>query len=196
MSPIADIEVRFDEKDLMDVAGMVSHIRHGMARVQMGAINKTLRSLRTHFTRHASEISGIKQKAIRKGIRLLTASRAHLVGHVILNNVRIPLIELNARQTQKGVTFRGRQSRQLKRHAFITRMASGHKGVFRRASVSGGGDFDLVPRLPIYEQMGPSIAHLFRDTATLEAETMTKANSLLSHYLDQEINWILERYSG
>jgi hypothetical protein len=65
--------------------------------------------------------------------------------------------------------------------AFIARMLSGHRGVFKRRA---------VPRLPIVELFGPSLPRVFT-RATIAAARTRLAGELLAKNLAHEIQFLV-----
>lgn len=105
------------------------------------ALNKTARWARPVLARQVSEELGIKVSFIRKGLTLIRARANRPESGVGLNAKSgvVNAIDLgNARQTETGVSMKGRQWDR----AFIATMPSGHKGIYRRRQTS---------RLPIDE---------------------------------------------
>jgi hypothetical protein len=89
-------------------------------------------------------------------IRKLTTAHFNAGGNtqeLIVRSGWIPLYKLGASQTRKGVTVKLRGSY---RHAFLAQMASGHKGVFRRAP---GSRMAGKNKEQIRELFGPNPAH-------------------------------------
>lgn len=192
MPPKPSFEVKLDADELMKLEKMLARVPGGMERAVKGGINKTLRKLRTRITRTINAKSGIKQKAIRDNIILRRASRHLLRGLVVFGDDRVPLIDLNARQTKKGVTFESEGGqRDLVPHAFIETLGSGHKGVFKRKGKEG----QLVPRLPIQELFGPSITSLFDKAYQVRRRVLEESEEFLNHYILQEANRLIRRYS-
>jgi hypothetical protein len=86
------------------------------------------------------------------------------------DTVRIPLIDFGARGPEpsrgrgSGVTYRMGGAQKRLPHAFIARLASGHRGVFERTQ----GKFMRIQkrswkkkRQAIHEKFGPSLPHVF-----------------------------------
>jgi len=191
MTPQSSFDVQYDQQDLWRLHKQLLHVPGGYERALKGAINKTLRKMRTEITRTLSNQSGIKQKAIRDQMQMLKPTRSYLKGRVVFGDERIPLIDLGARQTQKGVTFQSEGGeRDLIPSAFVTTLGA-HKGVFKRKSAGDG----MVGRLPIYELFGPSVTGMFSQAPRVRRDVQEDAGDYLDHYTEQEVNRLLERYS-
>ncbi len=116
------------------------------------ALNRTAAGARTVGVRAIAANLGLNQSAIREAMVIRQATASNLEAAVVATSRRIPLIEFNARQTRKGVTYRIGKVRKLLAGAFIATMRSGHEGIFKRRGSS---------RLPIDERFGPSIPLVF-----------------------------------
>ncbi len=139
--------------DVREVDRALRGIKHGTATVVTRAANKAIRSARTAAVRAiARDLPGIKQRRVRDATRLKLANRSQWTAAVSAKGARIPIADLSARQTQRGVTYRTQQGRRLIPGAFMATMQSGHRGVWMRKG---------KPRLPIRELYGPSIPRVF-----------------------------------
>lgn len=180
-----DIEVVFDKRQLRQARQMLAAIPNGWPKAASWAINSTARTLRSRIVKRISRESGIQQKVVREQVKLSKATRYRLMATVKLMFGRLRLIDLGARQTKKGVTYRaGQGRRKLVAHAFIERMPSGREGAFKRLDLS---------RLPIKELFGPSIAGVFVRAKAIERETLQEGAELLERNLWQKISALLEQ---
>ena len=184
---MGEIEIRFDERQLRRVRRLLRDVPKGVPRALSGAINKTLRSLRALAVKRISAASGLQQKTVRAATWLKKASRQVLAGRLRFTGKRVPIYQMGARQVRKGVSYTGEgKTRQTIPGAFIATMPSGHVAAFTRL----GGK-----RLPIRELMGPSVAFVWHAHGDIEPEVRGEGNRLLTHYVNQELNWALERYA-
>lgn len=95
---------------------------------------------------------GAKQAVIRDALVVNRANRSNMEAQLVAKGQRIPISELGARETQRGVTYRASGRRALIPGAFIARLFSGATGVAKRRGKK---------RLPIAELFGPSIPLVF-----------------------------------
>ncbi|HRQ47770.1 MAG TPA: phage tail protein [Rhodocyclaceae bacterium] len=146
--------LRYDVKaDVREVERALRGMKNGTATVVTRASNKAIRKAQTAAVRGiAKELPGIRQKRIRSAMSLKLARRTDWTASVSARGARIPIIDLAARQTQRGVTYRTQDGRRLIPGAFIATMSSGHRGAYKRVGRH---------RLPIVELYGPSIPRVF-----------------------------------
>lgn len=176
-------EVILDKRQVEEVRRTLRAIPNGFPRVASRAINKTATTIRSRMAKRLSRETGIQQKAVRKQIWILKARMDFLSALISLKGKAIPLIDLGARQTRKGVTYRaGKGQRKLISHAWIATMPSGHTGAYTRKG---------PPRLPIHELFGTSILSAY--VGEVDAQIRAEAGGLLEHYIDQEIKRLLEK---
>jgi hypothetical protein len=131
---------------------LLASIQRATAR----ALNRAIVTTRQDVIKKLQTETGLKQATIRARLEIQRASPRQLEAAVVVSAKSIPLIEFGARQTPAGVvTARG----QFRRGAFLATMRSGHRGVFKRRSVTRPrrGLPRGSPQLPIVEQTGPSL---------------------------------------
>jgi len=189
-------EVIMDKRQIEEVRRMLAGMPKAWPRVASNAINKTARTVRSKIVKRISSETGVKQKAIREATQIFRASRKSLLARVSVEDKAISLIDMGARQTKKGVSYRaGEGKRVLIRHAFIAKVR-GKKGVYRRTGVATRPPWGLPHRhgFPIRKLFGPSILTLLAGEADLEIRA--EAGDLLQHYIDQEIGRLLEKRRG
>ena len=176
-------EIIMDKRQIEEVRRMLASVPKAWPRVAKNAINKTATTVRSKIVKRISKDTGIKQKAVREQTRLRRASRAFLQATVSLLGKSIPIINMAARETKKGVTYKaGKGKRTLIPGGFIATMPSGHTGAFMRRHHT---------RLPIRELFGPNIAGAYE--GELDMEIRVEATGLLQHYIDEEIGRLLEK---
>lgn len=192
-----EVSIKVDEGSRKGVIAALDGIKNGEPIVLSRAINKVAKPAESLLVKDAAKQTGISQKLIRqKNIRLRRASYRILSASIKVFGRGIPVIKLKARQTRKGVTFKGPNGRELIPGAFIAKMPSGHEGVFKRRA--GGTRRELRERqgrrylteLPIDEQRVPGIPDKVvasgafaqaeaQAAARLPAEIVTQTNVLL-----------------
>lgn len=200
------VEIKFDEKRLREVQKMLAGIPKAMPMVMSRAINRTEKSARAEIVRKIAAEVTLKQKPIKKSIRIEKATRTRWLAKIILGLAargiaagkhlgrkegRIPLIYFKATQGKKGkrkVKYQvsktgGRQTFTEKPLPFITEMST-FKGVFRRVGKE---------RYPVEHFYGPSIGGVFEGAAGVAAEVQESTTEKLTKNIDQQIAFILSR---
>lgn len=137
---------------LKPIAGGFLRLGGRAPRVVVAALNRVATSTRTAAVRAISADLGAKQVMIRDALVVNRANRSNMEAQLVAKGQRIPISELGARETQRGVTYRAGGRRALIPGAFIARLFSGAAGVAKRRGNR---------RLPIAELFGPSIPLVF-----------------------------------
>jgi len=137
---------------LKPIAGGFPGLSGRAPRIVVAALNRVATSTRTAAVRAISADLGAKQGMIRDALVVNRANRSNMEAELVAKGQRIPISELGARETQRGVTYRARGRRALIPGAFIARLFSGTAGVAKRRGKR---------RLPIAELFGPSIPLVF-----------------------------------
>lgn len=122
------------------------------------ALNRTLQRARTQMTNAIGEKLNLKKKTIRELMSIQRATKIiGLIGKLIVKNKPVPLIEYNAKQNRKGVSFKvfRDRSRQLIKHAFVTPDARRRNTVFKR---------ETSARLKIKPLYGTRVTDVARDS--------------------------------
>jgi len=151
------------------------------------ALNRSAGSARTAMARAIREDMGLKATVVRERIHLTEARPDRLQAKLAAGLKRIPLIDFGARGPEpsrgkgRGVTAKIGPITRRYPHAFLARMASGHRGVFSRKGTA---------RLPIYEMFGPSLGHVFRKYLTLGT---TRAEEAFTKNIKSEFRHALRR---
>ena len=128
----AEIEVRFDEQQVREAQRLLGSIKRGWEKAASRALNKTGRTVLSKVVKGVAKRGGYKQKDVREVVKLKRATWKNLQATIRIKYKRSPVMDAGAKQTKRGVTFKGKQGRELIRHAFIATMPSGHTGVFTR----------------------------------------------------------------
>ena len=120
------------------------------------ALNRTAQQARTQSARDlkgsVGKSLGLSVAGFKKTIKHIRARVRKLVTSLDVSGRPLPLIRFGARKTKKGVSAAPWGKRRIHKGAFIAKMPSGHRGVFKRTSKE---------RLPIKELWGPSIPKAF-----------------------------------
>lgn len=151
------------------------------AKAAARAMSRVRDMARTRVVKRSAERIKIPPSRVRALTTAHLNAGANTVD-VIIRSGWIPLFDLGATQTSKGVRVRMRGSY---RSAFIAQMQSGHKGVMMREGKA---------RLPIRELFGPNPASdiVNHDEVYLEVLADVIETSLMPRYL-HEIDRLLPR---
>lgn len=158
------IEVLNDDVVMAALQAVPSRV----ARASVRAMNRAIASSRTVMVREVARDTGLRATDVRNAmpLREATISQPEAVFKAGLR--RLPLMQFKARGPEptkgrgRGVSYRLPGGRGRIPDAFIAQMASGHRGVFKRAETvtrtSTGG---WSKNLPVIELFGPSLGHVF-----------------------------------
>lgn len=200
------VEIKFDEKRLEEIRKMLRDIPNAMPKVMSRSINKTQTSARAVIVRKIAAEVTLKQKAIRKSIRIEKATYTRWQAKIALGmdaqgieagkqlgrkEGRIPLIYFEARQRKKGkrkLTYQvsktgGKQTFTEKPLPFIQAMNT-FKGVFSRVGKE---------RYPVEHFYGPSIGGVFEGVAGIAEEVQLSAHEKLVKNIDNQVAYILSK---
>lgn len=122
------------------------------------ALNRTLQRSRTRMTNAVGDKLNLKKRTIRELVSIQKANKnTGLIGKLTVKNKPVPLIEYNAKQNRKGVSFKvfKDRPRQLVKHAFITPDSRNRMTVFRREFGAG--------RLRIKPLYGSTVMYVAKD---------------------------------
>ena len=159
------------------------------------ALNKTIRPVATAGIRVMAKEMRVPQKAIRKHSHIRKATFQQKRATITMSGRRIPIMTFGARQTKRGVTYKGRSGgRQLIPGAFIATMPSGHVGVFKRTGQfnrTRSGRYAGQRREAIGERFGPSPPHVFVRPSVQKAMESTAAARWKKN-LDHELNRVMK----
>ena len=147
----------------------VAKLRKKAPLAQVRALNRAIASANTAMLRVISADMGVKIGDLRDKIRVEQATPARLRARLYASAKRIPLIDFGAKGPEPsrgrgtGVTVKLGRARTRIPNAFIARMKSGHRGVYRRVDNGVGrrGPLPHRSQLPIRELFGPSIWKVF-----------------------------------
>ena len=160
------------------------NVAKNIERAQSAAANRTATSTRAFFSKETRKEVNVKAARLKKATRIRRAKPANPIALIDVSGQHIPLIDMGARQTRRGVTVRKYKlsARVLLSSSFIQTMPkSGYRGVFRRRSRR---------RLPIDQQFGPSIINLWRKR---DVQITRHAVATLAKQLKQQIEFYRNR---
>lgn len=129
------ISVNVNIKGLSQFQKSLKQTESNVTNKTQQALNRTLQRARTQMTNVVGEKLNLKKKTIRELTSIQRATKVTgLIGKLIVKNKPVPLLEYNAKQNRKGVSFKvfRNRSRQLIKHAFITPDARSRETVFKR----------------------------------------------------------------
>jgi Prophage minor tail protein Z (GPZ) len=148
------IKITFDAREVHKMLNDLE--RNLVPRVIARTLNDTADQVQRAASRSlAFELGrqvGLRAKGFQKAIKIIRANPGRLVATLVASGKPIPLIDFNARQVRAGVSAAPLSQRRVYKGAFISRMPSGHRGVFRRRTRQ---------RLPIREMYGPGVPQAF-----------------------------------
>lgn len=104
------------------------------------ALNRTLQRSRTQMTNAVGEKLNLRKKTIRDLVSIQRANKnTGLIGKLVVKNKPVPLIEYNAKQNRKGVSFKVFKDRPrlLIKSAFIYPDRQSRLTVFKREPGAG-----------------------------------------------------------
>jgi hypothetical protein len=200
------LEIKFDEKRLREIQKLLRDIPKAMPKVMYKALDRTVKSTRADIVKKIAAEVTLKQKVIKKSIKVEKPSYTRWLTRIILGLAargiaagrglgrkagRIPLIYFDARQLKKG---RGKLYYQVSKTGgkqtftetplpFIQEMNT-FRGVFRRVGKE---------RYPVEHFYGPSIGGVFEGAAGIAAEVQESSGEKLPKNVDREIAFILSR---
>ena len=207
-----NISVEGADAVVADLEGMSAKAMRGAVR----AMNRAITQGWTVMSREIARDTGLRVGVVRDAMPISQATLARAEATFKAGLQRIPLIDFKAKGPEpsrgkgRGVSYRLPTGRGRLPSGFIATMKSGHRGVFARvggrASASefnpnastlrgrafanalragltggpGGG------RLPIVEQFGPSLGHVFAKYRPLGmARTREAFDTAFAHELDR-----------
>lgn len=153
-------------------------------KARVRAANRAIGAARTVMVRAMAGDTGLQSRVVRDALAFEEATLARPTARIAATLKRIPIIDFNARGPEpsrgkgRGVRWRLKGSRGQDANAFIARMRSGHRGVFKRKGKA---------RLGVYELHGPSLGQVFekhRPAGIARAQEMFAKN--LKHELQFE----------
>lgn len=107
-------------------------------RAALRALNRTIKQVKTaavkELKKEVGKATGLSSGGLKKTIKEKKAHRNNLRAQLLVSGRALPLIRFGARQVGQGVSAAAWGKRRTYRGAFIAKMPSGHKGVFKRVS--------------------------------------------------------------
>lgn len=151
------------------------HLRKEVERAIPRALNKTVGEVRAktvaELKKEVGQTTGISTSAFRNSLQETKASRFRLYATLTASGRALPLIGFKARATARGVSATAWGKRKVYKGAFIAKMPSGHKGVFKRVpgKFMGSRKGRTKHSEAIKELFGPSLPKEFTKLKILGA---------------------------
>ncbi|WP_018124963.1 phage tail protein [Desulfovibrio oxyclinae] len=172
----------------------VQGFERGGPQVAARALNKTAGNARTEAVRLLRQLLNLKAKDIRSGLSIHRANPKSLRAAVIARGKRgVPLAKYPVRPGRpnpkrppaKGVSVQIKRfgGSKVVKGAFVSKMKSGHTGVYRRQGAK---------RLPIKELYGPNFVQ-YLDGGRVRRKLDRLIGRRLEHNLRHEINWQIQK---
>lgn len=172
------------------LASMERYKRDVVEKATVLALNRVVEMAKTDAAREVRAAGyNLKAARIKAEISVKKASTGLLTATLRVKRRPIPLIDYDARQTNKGVSVKVQKKRTVVPHSFIATMPSGHKGVFVRKDgarpkykVKGGKVVSTT--VPIRELYGPSVGGAYANEqvqAAMERSIRANFNARLRH---------------
>lgn len=150
------------EADIAQVEQDLRRLPEVSATAISRALNRTGASVRTRARREITRISGLKAGFINSKITVHRATRYKLYADIEARTRGILLSQLpGARQTTKGISYRGGGKTISVAHAFIHHGKSYVRMTAESAGVDPQGKYGLVGRLPVRFVWAPNLVTIF-----------------------------------
>ena len=157
------------------------------------ALNKAGAQAKTQATREIRDRYHISSRVVGRQIVLSRANKFSLTAIVKPSGRKLPVMAFQARKTPAGVRIQiKRGSPKVIAHAFITRLKSGHVGVFARGRYSGRSFVYQKPRYPITELFTVGVPQAFGNRVVIEA-LQRKVREKFPGILQHEIRFAISR---
>lgn len=191
--------------DTTEVQRDLDRLRDDLQRKAISrALNKAAHQGRTAAGREIKQRYNLSTHVFNKTVKFKNAKPNTLEVTMRVEGKPFPVMAFKARQNKKGVSFAIGSKRIVVPHAFITTMASGHKGVFARGGYqktsnvlatgeTWGKSFRFGSlRHPISELKTFSAPYAFMNGA-VQRELRIKINEKFPGLLEHEIKWALSK---
>ncbi len=157
-------------------------VKDGVPKAVTSAINRTAENIKAEAVRKTQGTYDIKSSDVRKTLRITRATKGNLTAYVKSLGSPIPLIQFKVRPASPQKRPPAVLTASVKRSggkpipgAFVSRMGSGHTGVFERWG---------KPRLPIRELYGPPVPVMLDEPGVrqhIEQQAVIRLEKRLDH---------------
>lgn len=166
-----------------------------MPRVIAAALNDTARGMRTDAVKSVREEFTVKSRSARRGTSLIRASAKRLEAGFVAGGKPLPLVNFSHRPTKsvaeggrrpkKGITVQAKKAEkgQPLEGSFLARWQKHEKAIYKRKGQK---------RLPIIQQMGPSLPDMIRD-ADVADRVLELAQARLQKNVERRTNLAIAR---
>jgi hypothetical protein len=176
-------QIKVDNAQLDRLLASLSSVPKAIPKVMRNAVNDTSSSARAEIARRVSAATKLKQAPIKRRILIKKATLKNWRAWVRIKDSPLALTNFGARQTKKGVSFKGIDGKKnFQKRAFIAkantaknvwvRMKKGGVAVSLGESLEG---VELVGRKPLQRLTGPSVADLYRELSGLSNAVLSAA---------------------
>ena len=181
----ANLDIDIDTRGLDDLLLLRSR---DAKRVIAKALTATAKTGKTKAARQIGRSYGLRSTAVREHLIAFRARREDLRANIVAFGGPLKLAKAakGVRQTKRGVRANAWGERELYKGTFIATMASGHRGVFKRATRGGL----RVGRLPVRELFGPGVSDALADPeihTPLREELTADAAKKVGREIDREL---------
>ena len=186
--------------DMKEAAVALKRVADNLKKkVVVRALRKTTAQAKTETKRAIKDEYKISSRVIGKSITTKAVASTPPHAEISVKGGPLPMYALNARQMKAGVRIKTKSKTIVVPHTFITRLQSGHIGVFARGGYKGAqgvydtfGNFKFAKlRYPIGELKTFSLPSGFKNTTVMTRVIMkfqTKYPEVLLHEIDWELS--------
>ncbi|CAH1058855.1 phage tail protein [Paenibacillus pseudetheri] len=183
------IDVRGEARGIRDALRRIGSLDTDVRKSFYSALNRTSQRLKTESGRKAKETYIVKSKAVTDQVVLKRGSVSNLSSELRWKGGNIPLLQFRTNpkspsakrpRVLKAAVKRAGGNKKVD-GAFLTRMSSGHIGVFRRSSRR---------RLPVEELYGPAVPVMLNNpevTEHLERVAVEEMDKRIEHELNRRL---------
>lgn len=177
--------IKINDREVKALDRALKGMGRTLPRIMSRAINKAAAPARTEISRGLVKLTGMKVGVMKKSVKLKKSTFSTLRATISLSTGRIPLIDLRARQTKKGVSYKPTRTggRETIPSAFIATIGTSENVVKRKGR----------PRIPTVTLRGPSLAALYDDADELQRSVWRKASDRLTKNIAAQVQLVLNR---
>lgn len=164
------------------------------------AMTRSVSSAKVAMARDIASDTGLKVGTVKDELKTEVVPGEGFgvfVGRLSISGKRIPLIDFSAKGPEpsrgrgRGVTANTGGGRKTYAGAFITTMASGHRGVFKREGPGARRSRGAWSKnLPIVELKGPSLPQVFTKKSTV---AIARFQEQFPKELQREVSFVLSK---
>lgn len=183
------IDVRGEARGVREALRRIGSLDTDVRKSFYSALNRTSQRLKTESGRKAKETYIVKSKAVTEQVVLRRGSLSNLSSELRWKGGNIPLMQFRTNPKSPSAKRPRVLKAAVKRAggnkkvggAFVTRMSSGHVGVFRRSARR---------RLPVEELYGPAVPVMLNNpevTEHLERVAVEEMDKRIEHELNRRL---------